>query len=193
MADCIYCGSLAESLEHPLPAAFGEFEHAPLLQDVICGRCNHTLGLNDEQFSRCGAEGLLRRYFKIQGRERDEKVNAHYRRSAGGGRLKTTAYDPALDTEVEIEFLGGQQSRQLCQLVIKEDDGSTHRIPIPPDLTDASKIRKQFDDLPIRSRSTISIIFISYDEEAERIVPLLKQVWPQLSFGDATPGANVLS
>ena len=74
MADCIYCGSLAESLEHPLPAAFGEFEHAPLLQDLICGRCNNALGLNDEQFSRCGAEGLLRRYFKIQGRERDEKV-----------------------------------------------------------------------------------------------------------------------
>lgn len=193
MADCIYCGSRAESLEHPLPAAFGEFEHAPLLQDVICVGCNNTLGLNDEQFSRCGPEGLLRRYFKIEGRERDEKVNPHYRRSAGGGRLKTTAYDPALGTDVEIEFLGGRQGRQLCQLLIKEEDGTSHRIPIPPDLADASRIRKQFDDLPIRNRSNLSVIFVSYDEEAERIVPVLKQVWPQLTFGDATPGANVLS
>ena len=27
---CIYCQAPADSLEHPLPAAFGEFEDAPL-------------------------------------------------------------------------------------------------------------------------------------------------------------------
>jgi hypothetical protein len=193
MADCIYCGSLAESLEHPLPAAFGEFEHAPLLENVICGTCNNILGLNDEQFSRCGPEALLRRYFKIQGRRQHEKVNPHYRRSAGGGRLKTTAYDSSLDAEVEIEFMGGQEGRQLCQLVIKEDDGTSHLIPIPPDLTDPIKIREQFDNLPIRDRSTMSVTFVSYPDEADRIVPLLRQVWPQLTFGPATPGATVSS
>ena len=91
MATCLYCENLANSVEHPLPASFGEFEAAPVLRDRICALCNNTrLGLLDEQFARCGPEAVMRRFHGIEGRDGHAKVNPHYRGSAGGRRLRTT-------------------------------------------------------------------------------------------------------
>ena len=61
MSICLYCPNEANSLEHPIPAAFGEFRDAPLLENRICERCNSKrLGVLDEQLSRCGPEAVLR-------------------------------------------------------------------------------------------------------------------------------------
>ncbi|MEA2236715.1 MAG: hypothetical protein QOC81_1439 [Thermoanaerobaculia bacterium] len=66
---CIYCAAKADSLEHPLIAALGEFEDAPLLPNRICENCNSKrLGILDEQYARCGPESFLRRYYGIRGR-----------------------------------------------------------------------------------------------------------------------------
>jgi hypothetical protein len=71
---CFYCGEPADSLEHPLPAAFGKFEGAPYLRDRICVKCNNSLGVLDEQLTRCGPEALLRRVYGVQGRATHDKV-----------------------------------------------------------------------------------------------------------------------
>src|SRR4051794_40110990 len=85
---CIYCPANPDSVEHPLPAALGEFREAPLLRDRICKACNNRrIGVLDEQLSRSGPEALLRRFYGINGRENHDKVNVFERGSAGGHRL----------------------------------------------------------------------------------------------------------
>jgi hypothetical protein len=70
---CIYCSESPDSLEHPLPVAFGEFRDAPHLEDRICKQCNNRLGLLDEQLTRCGPEALFRRFYGIQGAQLTKK------------------------------------------------------------------------------------------------------------------------
>ena len=95
MAICIYCPQTADSLEHPLPAAFGEFENAPHLVDRICRKCNNErLGVLDEQLTRCGPEAFIRRFYGVQGRGSHDPVNSFYRGSAKGQRLEMKVFDP---------------------------------------------------------------------------------------------------
>jgi hypothetical protein len=129
MSICLYCPNEGDSREHPLPAAFGEFKDAPLLENRICEGCNSKrLGLLDEQLSRCGPEAVLRRFFGVRGRRTHDEVNPHYRGSAGGHRLEMKAYDACMDVEVELECLDGR-FRQSRQLVIVETSGKTHHFP----------------------------------------------------------------
>jgi hypothetical protein len=147
---CLYCRNAADSIEHPLPAAFGEFQNAPFLEDRICTPCNNRrLGLLDEQLSRCGPEAVLRRFFGVEGRATHDHVNPHYRGSAGGRRLQMTAYDKAMGVEVELECLSGQV-RQSRQLVIVESSGKTHQLPIPEDLRDPENLRASYLKLGVK-------------------------------------------
>src|SRR5690349_17815076 len=133
MRTCLYCPNEPDSLEHPLPAAFGEFRDAPLLENRICTPCNcERLSLLDEQLSRCGPEAVLRRFFGVQGRTTHDKVNPHYRGSAGGRRLQMKAYDTSMGIEVELECHKGQV-RQSRQLVVVDTSGKPHYLPIPDD------------------------------------------------------------
>ncbi len=193
MANCIYCGGPANSVEHPLPAAFGEFVNAPLLSNRICRACNGSrLGVLDEQFARCGPEAVMRRVFRVEGRSTHEKINPHHRGSAGGGRLATKTYDSSIGCEVEIEFTGGREARQLCQIVFKEASGTTHHLPLPPTLTDPAKIREQFDNFGIADLTTTEVILVADPEERMQLEPILTAVWPKLKLGPNLPSANVL-
>jgi hypothetical protein len=60
----------------------------------------------------------------------------------------------AVDASAATGSFALKEGRQLCQLVIKEVDGTSHLIPIPPDLSDPIKIREQFDNLPILGNKT---------------------------------------
>jgi hypothetical protein len=64
-----------------------------------------------------------------------DKVNPHYRGSAGGRRLEMRAYDTEMGVEVELECLQGQV-RQSRQIVVVETSGKTHNLPIPEDMKD---------------------------------------------------------
>ena len=109
---CIYCSAQADSLEHPLPAAFGEFRDAPLLADRICTPCNNRrLGLLDEQLTRSGPEALLRRFYGIQGRATHDTVNIFQRGSARGHRVDLRSMDPALGYEVALEIENGKRAK----------------------------------------------------------------------------------
>lgn len=183
MCNCIYCGKTADSTEHPLPAAFGEFENAPLLANRICIPCNGKLGILDEQLTRCGAESVLRKYFQIEGRSSHEKVNPHYRGSAGGGRLATKVFDNRIGCDVELELKGGREARQLCQIIFKEATGATHHLPISPDLSDPERLRADFKNLPIADLNSTTATFFCDPDELKRLRPVLTAVWPKLTFG----------
>jgi hypothetical protein len=188
MSTCLYCPSQGNSLEHPLPAAFGEFEGAPLLENRICGPCNNTrLGVLDEQLSRCGPEAVLRRYFGVEGRANHEKVNPHYRGSAGGRRLEMKAFDTAIGMEIELECLQGQV-RQSRQIVVLDAMGKTHHLPIPSDLRDPNALRRAYQALGVIQPADVRLI---YDpEERYWLEPLIKAAWPAASFVERGLGAR---
>jgi hypothetical protein len=191
MTACIYCPNDADSLEHPLPAAFGEFEFAPLLDRKICGDCNtKRLGLLDEQLTRCGPEAILRKVFHIQGRPRHDKVNPFYRGSAGGKRLRMKAFDSSLGAEVELESLGGNEARQLCQMVFVEPSGLTHHLPISDNIQTPDELRAAYDKLGVADIAKGEVHLICDPDERVRLEALILAVWPLVSFGPATPGAS---
>jgi hypothetical protein len=91
---CLYCSNEGDSLEHVLPAAFGEFHDAPHLEGRICKPCNNVvLGLLDQQIARSGPEALLRRFYGIHGRAGHDKVNVFERGSAGAHRIDLRSVD----------------------------------------------------------------------------------------------------
>ncbi len=188
MSVCLYCPKEAHSLEHPLPAAFGEFKDAPFLEDRVCTLCNNErLGVLDEQLSRCGPEAVLRRFFGVQGRATHDKVNPHYRGSAGGRRLEMKAYDTEMGMEVELESLHGQV-RQSRQIVVVEASGKTHQLPIPPDLRDPEVLRASY--LKLGVTQPVDTRVVCDPEEREWVEPLIKAAWPSVSFGERGLGAR---
>lgn len=190
MNRCLYCSEEPKSEEHPLPAAFGEFINAPTLKDYICGRCNSKrIGLLDEQYVRCGPEGLLRKKFGIEGREHHEKVNPFYRGSAGGRRIEFLTWDDAFQCEINVELLGGDQGRQLCELILREKMGQTppHHIALKPEMT-AEELLKIFAGLKMKGELESRI---TYDPATEQWAPeLIKKAWPSVSMSEGIVGAT---
>src|SRR5215831_6204011 len=182
MTVCLYCRNEGDSLEHPLPAAFGEFQDAPQLEDRICIPCNtNRLGLLDQQVSRCGPEAVLRRFFGVQGRPTHDKVNPHYRGSAGGRRLEMTAYDKEMGMEIELEYLQGEV-RQSRQLVVVDSSGKAHHLPIPHDLRDPEVLRSRYLALGVIQPQDVRLI--CDPEESAWLEPLFKAAFPAVSFGE---------
>lgn len=186
---CLYCPGPRDSLEHPLPAALGEFLDAPFLENRICNLCNNTrLSLLDEQLSRCGPEAMLRRFFGVRGRKTHEKVNPHYRRSAGGGRLELKAFDTEMGVEVELECFDGQV-RQSRQIVIVDSSGKTHNLPIPERVS-PEELRAGFLKLNVKSEDIADARLIYDPKELVWLEPLVKAAFPSASFGEHGLGAK---
>ena len=186
---CLYCPDEANSLEHVLPAAFGEFESAVYLENRVCARCNSKrLGLLDEQLSRCGPEAFLRRFFDVTGRENHDVVNPHYRGSAGGRRLEMKAFDPVLNCEVALEYSNGHVRQRRELVFVETTSGKTHRLPIPDDLRDPEKLRAMYEKLSVTHPAECRVV---YDPQEDTwLEPLLKATWPAISFGDGTLAAT---
>lgn len=157
--NCLYCPAEANSLEHALPAAFGEFESAPFLENRVCTKCNNTrLGLLDEQLSRCGPEAFLRTHFGVSGRDGHDAVNPYYRGSAGGRRLEMKAFDPTWNTEVALEYSNGQVRQRRELVFVESASGKTHHLPIPDDLRDPEKLRAMYARLGVTQPAECRVI-----------------------------------
>ena len=141
--NCLYCPQAADSLEHPLPAAFGEFVGAPYLHDRVCEKCNNTrLGILDEQLARCGPEAFFRRHYGVHGRSTHDHVNPFYRGSAGGYRLEMKSRDAKLGIDVLLECDSGDY-RPARQIIFAEKSGKVHHIPISQGVT-PEELRRAF-------------------------------------------------
>lgn len=138
MKTCLYCTAEANSLEHVLPAAFGEFKDAPNLNNYICASCNNgPLGLLDQQIARCGPEALLRKFYAVEGRAEHTKVNPFARGSAKSQRLEFSTFDRELGVEVNLEIENGNVT-QLCEVIFVETaSGKVHHLPLSETMTPA--------------------------------------------------------
>ena len=186
---CLYCAETPSSEEHPLPAALGEFKDAPTLLDRICKQCNERrIGLLDEQFMRCGPAAPLRKRYGIEGREHHQKVNPFYRGSAGGKRVKFFSWDEAFQCEVLLEVIGGNEARQLTQLILKEQQsGQHHHIPMTSKMT-AQALRHEISALKLTAPLDVRLI---YDPPTEQwAVNLFQELWPDQPLPDTTVGAR---
>jgi hypothetical protein len=188
MERCLYCTEAPDSEEHPLSAALGEFKGAPTLLNRICEQCNNRrIGLLDEQFVRCGPAAILRKRFGIEGRGHHQKVNPFYRGSAGGQRIKYLTWDEAFGCEVLVELTGGEQGRQLSQLILKGQEGPHHHIPLTS-ATTIDALRQQIAALKLVGPLAARLI---YDPPTEPwAVDLFKQLWPDYELPPATAGAT---
>src|ERR1041384_7755244 len=179
---CIYCPEPADTREHVLPAAFGEFKGAPFLEKRICHFCNNRLGLLDEQFARAGPEGFLRRHYDIRGRSSHMDINPFYRGSAGGFRLEMLAHDPQLGFHVLLECVDGKY-QQARQLIFVEESGTAHHLPFIKGIT-AQDLRTHFEQLHVNKPFVTHIICAP--DEVDWVDTLIKEAWPQ-----STRGTNV--
>ena len=185
---CLYCSNPADSLEHALPAAFGEFKGAPVLRASVSKGCNNTrLSVLDQQLVRCGPEAFFRRLYAIRGRESHETVNPFYRGSAGGHRLEMKSYDSNLGFDVLIEAENGVY-RQARQIVFIEKSGRTHHLPIREGAS-ALQLKAAFDELGVVQPCRDVRIFYG-PEEKDWVLALIKETWPSVSFGDGAPSAT---
>jgi hypothetical protein len=143
MAKCLYCDLDADTHEHVIPAAFGEFKDAPRLQTPVCTVCNsQRLGLLDEQVARCGPEGFMREFYGVTGRAHHTKVNPFARGSAGGKRLEFSTFDREVGVEVNLEIRNGVVT-QMCELIFVETEtGKIHHIPLKETMT-ADELRTE--------------------------------------------------
>jgi hypothetical protein len=187
---CIYCDSPANSIEHALPAAFGEFENAPKLLNRVCVNCNNTtLSQLDEQLARCGPEGFLRKFFRVYGRRSHDKVNPFERGSAGGQRLDLRAWDDKLGIEVALECEYGIY-RNMREIVAVEESGKTHHLPIR-EHTSPEQLRAAFNQLGV-VEPLASVRYFYAPEEKEWVNRLIKEAWPSLMFTEGDLGETNL-
>ena len=189
---CLYCSAAPDTTEHVLPAAFGYFKNAPMLQDRLCPDCNNKrLGLLDQQLARCGMEGFFRRYYGILGRKDHDPVNPFVRGSAGGKRIEATTFDKEHGREVAIEIGSDGQGSQLCALtLIEEESGKHHHIPLHPAMT-ADQLRYAFNQC--KAIQPIKTALAFHPQELEWIKPLVHEVWPTVTFpSEGTPFGNVI-
>lgn len=188
MEHCLYCDQVPRSEEHPLPAALGEFREGPTLLNRICKHCNERrIGVLDEQLIRCGPIAVLRKRFDIQGRKHHEKVNSFYRGSAGGQPVKFMAWDDAMQCELLIELTGGNQGRQLTQLILRGASGPHHYIPLM-DSTSPHALRQQIAVLKLDAPLEVRLV---YDPPTEQwAADLFKALWPNEELPKTTRGAT---
>lgn len=185
---CIYCPNPADSIEHPLIAALGEFDGAPELENRLCTKCNNeTLGRLDEQYVRCGPEAFLRRHYGIRGRSQHSEVNPFYRGSAGGHRLEMLAYDEILGAHVLMEGENGQY-RHLRQFIITDAEGSVHHLPVRED-ADPRLLREQYESLNIVDPRDIRMVAAL--DETERMHAIAREIWPSTTAGEMAPLSTV--
>jgi hypothetical protein len=98
------------------------------------------------------------------------------------------SFDQTLGVEVELEIIKGNQARQSRQLIFKEASGTVHHLPIPDDLRDPARLRAAFDKLGTREVIEGRVI---YDpEESSWVEPLIKAVWPDVTFSEGELAAT---
>jgi hypothetical protein len=170
MGTCIYCSAKADSVEHPLPRALGNFKgYAPLL-DRVCSACNGKLGLLDEQLCRSGIEAFFRAHLESDGRKQHAKANVFYRGSAGGRRLEMVGVNQATGKDVLLELVGGNEARELrCATLVAEDD-TVHVITITDGMT-PEQFKKRVTDLGVKRSKTAD--FSAGSEEIEWVESLM--------------------
>ena len=171
-------------------AAFGEFTDAPNLVDRVCAGCNtRRLSCLDQQVARSGPEGLLRKFYAVQGRPDNAKVNPFGRGSAGARRVELSAFDREVGVEVNLEIQDGVVT-QLCELIFLEiASGKTHHFPLNESMTPA-QVRAGMDRLAIVEPFDTRVS--CYPHEQDWVQRLMKESIPGVQFSEGKTMSRVL-
>lgn len=196
MSKCIYCPAEADSVEHHLPRALGNFKgYVPLL-DRVCSACNGKLSLLDEQLCRSGMEAFFRVFLELKGRREHEKVSPFYRGGAGGGALEMLGTNQQTGDNVMLELVGGTEARELRCAQLVDDNDEVHVIRITDGMT-PEQFRARFDALGIQ-RFKRGNLFAA-EEEIPWIETLMATIkfenrteWTRPTSGPITYGPSVV-
>jgi len=173
-----------------LPVAFGEFKDAPNLDGYICKKCNEQrLGLLDQQIARCGPEGLLRKFYAVEGRAEHKKVNPFVRGSAGGRRLEFSTFDANIGAEVNLEIRNGKVT-QMCEMIFVEtESGKTHHLPLFEEMS-AGQLLEAMVRLGVVEPYETRLSY--YPHEREWVQKLIKEACPAVTFSEGRPLSNII-
>jgi hypothetical protein len=129
----------------------------------------------------------LRKRYGIEGREHHQKVNPFYRGSAGGRPIRFLCWDESFECEVLVELIGGNEARQLSQLIVKGQSGPHHHIPLTPAMTRQS-LGRAIVALNLTAPLSVRLI---YDPSTEQwAADLFRQLWPDFPLPNSTMGAS---
>jgi hypothetical protein len=114
-------------------------------------------------------------------------VNPFYRGSAGGQRVKFLAWDESFQCDLLIELTGGDQGRQLTQLILRGQSGPHHHIPLTASMA-PKELREQIGALQLAAPLELRLIFDPATEQWA--VDLFKELWPDQQLPETTVGAT---
>ncbi len=174
MSECIYsqinqekCERYANSEEHVLPRALGNFKDYPSLSEKLCSKCNNDLGKLDEILVRSNPVVNLRATHGVQGRSTHRKTNPFYERSHGFP--PTSVYGQAEgDTPFRLEVLENNCAQPLRVLKVGGEE-----IPVPEQASKSPELLKEFVQSHSEGRSNPSdpeMTFSEFDSDFREVL-----------------------
>jgi hypothetical protein len=131
----------------------------------------------------------MRKFYGVQGRPENAKVNPFARGSAGGRRLEFSTFDREAGVEVHLEIEDGAVT-QLCELIFVEtESGKVHHLPLSQGMT-AVWVRGEMDRLAIAKPFETRVS--CYPHEQDWVQTLMKEVSPGVTFSEGKPLSTVI-
>lgn len=164
MGKCIYCNTnQANSIEHHLPEALGNFLGYKKLYDKLCVQCNSNIGNIEGSFLRTSEVGAMRRYFSITGKKRDKNENPFYQAQYKTPPIKIHGIDP-WDGKEKMWELRDKGVVQLEAIYVTLKNKERVTIPLPPEKQTPEGILTELKTLSIYPQN-IEKVEIDCDQE----------------------------
>ena len=131
----------------------------------------------------------MRKFYGVQGRPENAKVNPFVRGSAGGRRLEFSTFDREVGVEVNLEIENGVVT-QMCELIfVKTGSGQAHHLPLTESMT-AAQVRADMDRLGIDKSYETRVS--CYLHEQAWVQKLMKEVSPAVVFSEGKLMSHVI-
>ena len=175
---CIYCGAQSNpSKEHYLPRSLGAFKGYEPLLGKICVGCNSDFKILEDQFIHSSPEAFFREMLGIKGRKHHSKKAIFYERSAGTDPLVIIGKYPGEDYEIFWEVNSGTFTiRELCQVLIKDENGKIHPVPIPKTMDTPDDLKRAIKQRGLKKHRLFKVLCDKH--ELKHIEHLLSELLP---------------
>jgi len=181
MNKCIYCNKHnANSKEHYLPKALGNFKNFELLKDRICSKCNGKFSALEGQFCGPTPEGMFRQILGIRGRKRSKKKSPFYDKYSGVGPMKMVGANQPKDYPILWQIIPGQKGiQEASQIVFIDERRKPHQILLNKEMT-GTELRHIVKQKGLNKCD--SATFYYGEEEKEWVEKLLLEFSPTIKL-----------
>ena len=184
---CIYCGRFFNASKGE-----GDYTFAAGVLGVfagdnrfrgVCRRCNNSFGVNEQVMAQSSPLGLFRAElgFKVRSRGSGHDIRPRGKSKGGFARIATATLtgwnrlvSPAMD--------GSRNAFPVDQLVIRGPDDQEHFIRLFPNMT-AKGLATAVQRTGVKDIRTAN--FNCSDVNADRLLPVIKKVFPNMTFSEA--------